>query len=284
MPHTLFSLAPQVPPERALPDPPLLRLEAEASQAYLSVLLHVQAAASEPVKAACSLEARLTQLCLRNLERFEQQELEAGESGDEDGETPPPQPHHTQASLPCTCTQCPGSPAPALPLALHEACNAAGQNNHRIIPRLPRLVCRARRRCGGVALGGAAPRGERCAGAAGGRHAARAAALLARGLPLAPEGLLPAAHGAHLLRVCAARGAGGRGGSGLAVGVGGRSASPWFVAEGMPAGGCVCLEGVLCRTQQLVSCAPPWLLALPSSQRALSELFAKRIGPMLGSS
>lgn len=90
MPHTLFSLAPQVPPERALPDPPLLRLEAEASQAYLSVLLHVQAAASEPVKAACSLEARLTQLCLRNLERFEQQELEAGESGDEDGETPPP--------------------------------------------------------------------------------------------------------------------------------------------------------------------------------------------------
>ena len=68
-----------MPPERALADPPLLRLEAEASQAYLSVLLHVQAAAPEPVKAACSIEARLTQLCLRNLERFEQQEELAAE-------------------------------------------------------------------------------------------------------------------------------------------------------------------------------------------------------------
>ena len=69
----------QVPPERALADPPLLRLEAEASQAYLSVLLHVQAAAPERVKAACAIEARLTQLCLRNLERFEQQEELAAE-------------------------------------------------------------------------------------------------------------------------------------------------------------------------------------------------------------
>lgn len=84
--HPRTPMPSQVPPERALPDPPLLRLEAEASQAYLSVLLHVQAAASEAVKAACSLEARLTQLCLRNLERFEQQELEATDSGDEDGE------------------------------------------------------------------------------------------------------------------------------------------------------------------------------------------------------
>lgn len=72
----------QVPPERALGDPPLLRLEAEASQAYLSVLLHVQAAAPEGVRAACACEARLTQLCLRNLERFEQQEeLAAAEEG-----------------------------------------------------------------------------------------------------------------------------------------------------------------------------------------------------------
>lgn len=73
----------QVPPERALGDPPLLRLEAEASQAYLSVLLHVQAAAPEGVRASCSCEARLTQLCLRNLERFEQQEelAAAEESG-----------------------------------------------------------------------------------------------------------------------------------------------------------------------------------------------------------
>ncbi len=72
----------QVPPERGLGDPPLLRLEAEASQAYLSVLLHVQAAAPEGVRIACACEARLTQLCLRNLERFEQQEeLAAAEEG-----------------------------------------------------------------------------------------------------------------------------------------------------------------------------------------------------------
>lgn len=64
----LAQAADKVPPERALSDPPLLRLEAEASQAYLSVLLHVQAAAPEAVRAACALEARLTQLCLRNLE------------------------------------------------------------------------------------------------------------------------------------------------------------------------------------------------------------------------
>ena len=54
-------------------------MEAEASQAYLSVLLHVQAAAPDTVRAACAVEARLTQLCLRNLERFEQQEAAAEE-------------------------------------------------------------------------------------------------------------------------------------------------------------------------------------------------------------
>lgn len=83
LPHLLASLpCPQVLPGRALGDPPLLRLEAEASQAYLSVLLHVQAAAPEGVRAACACEARLTQLCLRNLERFEQQEeLAAAEEG-----------------------------------------------------------------------------------------------------------------------------------------------------------------------------------------------------------
>lgn len=75
-----------MPAERSLPDPPLLRLEAEASQAYLSVLLHVQAAAPPAARAACAVEARLTQLCLRNLERFEQQEAEAAEGGVEEGE------------------------------------------------------------------------------------------------------------------------------------------------------------------------------------------------------
>ncbi|PSC72251.1 brefeldin A-inhibited guanine nucleotide-exchange 2-like [Micractinium conductrix] len=84
----LAQAADKVAPERVLPDPPLLRLEAEASQAYLSVLLHVQAVAPDPVKAACTLEARLTQLCLRNLERFEQQEAEeeaAAAAAEEEG-------------------------------------------------------------------------------------------------------------------------------------------------------------------------------------------------------
>jgi brefeldin A-inhibited guanine nucleotide-exchange protein len=67
----------QVPADRCLPDPPLLRLEAEASQAYLSTLLHITAAAPEPTRQACSVEARLVQLCMRNLERFEGQEMAA---------------------------------------------------------------------------------------------------------------------------------------------------------------------------------------------------------------
>ena len=81
--HAPPAAAPQVPPERSLPDPPLLRLEAEASQAYLSTLLHIQAAGSEETRAACGVEPRLTQLCMRNLERFEQQEAAAaaGEGG-----------------------------------------------------------------------------------------------------------------------------------------------------------------------------------------------------------
>ncbi len=83
LPHAHSNALPcptlQVPADRALADPPLLRLEAEASQAYLSVLLHVQAAAPDTVRAACAMEARLTQLCLRNLERFEQQEAAAEE-------------------------------------------------------------------------------------------------------------------------------------------------------------------------------------------------------------
>lgn len=39
--------AAQVPEDRVLADPPLLRLESEASHAYLSILLHVQTAQPE---------------------------------------------------------------------------------------------------------------------------------------------------------------------------------------------------------------------------------------------
>lgn len=77
----LAEAADKVPADRCLPDPPLLRLEAEASQAYLSTLLHISAAAPEATRDACTVEARLVQLCMRNLERFEGQEM-AAESGE----------------------------------------------------------------------------------------------------------------------------------------------------------------------------------------------------------
>ena len=75
----LAQAADGVTQDRALPDPPLLRLEAEASQSYLTCLLHILAAAPEATKRACAVEQRLVQLCLRNLERFEQQEAAAEE-------------------------------------------------------------------------------------------------------------------------------------------------------------------------------------------------------------
>ena len=63
----------QVPVERSLPDPPLLNLEAEAANAYLSTLLHILAANSSEMQRVCAVESRLVRLCMRNLERFEQQ-------------------------------------------------------------------------------------------------------------------------------------------------------------------------------------------------------------------
>ena len=49
----------QVPEDRALEDPPLLRLESEASHAYLSMLLHVQTAgAGAPAAASADAEVR----------------------------------------------------------------------------------------------------------------------------------------------------------------------------------------------------------------------------------
>lgn len=45
--HCTLPVAAQVPEDRLLADPPLLRLESEASHAYLSILLHVQTAQPE---------------------------------------------------------------------------------------------------------------------------------------------------------------------------------------------------------------------------------------------
>jgi brefeldin A-inhibited guanine nucleotide-exchange protein len=64
-------------PERMLPDPPLLRLEVEAAQAYLSVLLTITACGPESLKREGEVESRLVTLCMHNLDRFEQQSLAA---------------------------------------------------------------------------------------------------------------------------------------------------------------------------------------------------------------
>ncbi len=61
----------QVPDGKALADPPLLRLEGEACHAYLSMLLHLNTAASEPLQEAADVERRLMQLCIANLRCFQ---------------------------------------------------------------------------------------------------------------------------------------------------------------------------------------------------------------------
>ena len=61
----------QVPEGKALADPPLLRLEGEACHAYLSMLLHLNTAASEPLQEAADVEKRLMQLCIANLRCFQ---------------------------------------------------------------------------------------------------------------------------------------------------------------------------------------------------------------------
>lgn len=60
----------QVAEAKRLGDPPLLRLERESSHAYLSMLLH--ACSNLPtLSAEAKVEARLMQLCMQNLERFQ---------------------------------------------------------------------------------------------------------------------------------------------------------------------------------------------------------------------
>jgi len=74
---TVAQAADGVPAERMLPDPPLLRLEVEAAQAYLSVLLTITACGPGSLKVEGEVESRLVTLCMHNLERFEQQSLAA---------------------------------------------------------------------------------------------------------------------------------------------------------------------------------------------------------------
>ncbi|KAF5835548.1 hypothetical protein DUNSADRAFT_7247 [Dunaliella salina] len=55
-------------------DPPLLRLEAEASHAYLSVLMHVLSYSKDTtdIKGRCGATPRMVRLCTSTLERFAQ--------------------------------------------------------------------------------------------------------------------------------------------------------------------------------------------------------------------
>ena len=64
-------MARQVPEGKALLDPPLLRLEAEAGHAYLGLLLHLHSAASPQLREAADVEQRLAALCAANLAAFE---------------------------------------------------------------------------------------------------------------------------------------------------------------------------------------------------------------------
>lgn len=75
----LAQAADGVAPDRALPDPPLLRLEAAAATAHLSALGALGARGSAATAAACDLRPRLAAQCLRNLERYEG--AGAGEEG-----------------------------------------------------------------------------------------------------------------------------------------------------------------------------------------------------------
>jgi len=61
-----------VPDHRAIPDPPLMKLESEASHSYLSVLLHINMApGGSETKASACVEERLVELCIANLQRYE---------------------------------------------------------------------------------------------------------------------------------------------------------------------------------------------------------------------
>jgi len=83
--HSLLmaQAADSVSEDRALPDPPLLRLEIESAQAYLSVLMSVLACGPEELRQEGDIEVRLADLCVHNLERFEQQSLTAGAAFDD---------------------------------------------------------------------------------------------------------------------------------------------------------------------------------------------------------
>jgi hypothetical protein len=65
--------ADNVPPEKMLRDPPFLQVEIESSQAYMSVLLSIDACSDAAFWKATQVRDRISSLCMLNLERFERQ-------------------------------------------------------------------------------------------------------------------------------------------------------------------------------------------------------------------
>eukprot|EP00889_Picochlorum_renovo_P003417 jgi/Picre1/30447/NNA_005811.t1 len=65
--------ADNVSPEKMLRDPPFLQVEIESSQAYMSVLLSIDACSDAAFWNATKVHDRILSLCMLNLERFERQ-------------------------------------------------------------------------------------------------------------------------------------------------------------------------------------------------------------------
>lgn len=69
----LAQAADAVAPESALKDPPFIKLEVDSSRAYLSVLMTLMACGPDTIRREGDVEGRLVAMCIKNLERFEQQ-------------------------------------------------------------------------------------------------------------------------------------------------------------------------------------------------------------------
>lgn len=69
----LVQIADHVPEGKMLSDPPFLQVEVESAQAYMSVLLTINACSDTSVIKSTNVHERICKLCMLNLERFERQ-------------------------------------------------------------------------------------------------------------------------------------------------------------------------------------------------------------------
>ena len=70
---SLAQTADNVPQAKKLPDPPFLQVEVESSQAYMTVLLTINAVGTSDAIKDAHIHERICRVCLLNLERFERQ-------------------------------------------------------------------------------------------------------------------------------------------------------------------------------------------------------------------